>query len=443
MEFRQNIPGIHRHNFHSMTSNEAITIEATGHENVQNPISSSINYPNFQHISSDRMQNALALAQIDIQKMKAASLNMDQIHQNNQNIQNSAFNPASIPNIHLQTPANTLQNQTPRPSSGPKPVESKIRAQWSNTVNTTTISRLSNELAQVIKKFPSVKHKVKIFTKDHISTSSGLEERKKTLVRLLERSKQVNRLFYSLKQIIQNRPDIGKILTQSVNLIKLYHQALPDIVMLTHCQSDKKLVFDKLEQTLLPVLPIIEHIELLNKMGGVGEAAGVFDTVLVDMVDHLEEIDDLTLKTISKYRKGSKGSKSKLDDTFRLLGKMKKMGDGKKELLREARRSISPSKKSRLNIQDSRTIQDSRIKQDSRINQNSRTYQNYQDVDNRSENSFHAELNEISQKRSSKIIIKKTAAQKSREQLNSRQNSRKSSRKSLFIEKIKRFRVSN
>lgn len=416
MEFRQNIPGIQRHNFSSMTSNEAITIEATGHESVQNPISSSINYPNFQHISSDRMQNALALAQIDIQKMKAASLHVNTSNNllpNNQIIRDSAFNAALIPQIYIQTP----DTETARPKSAQKPAESKIRAQWSKTVNTTTISRLSNELAQVIKKFPSVKHKVKIFTKDHISTDSGLAERKKTLVRLLERSKQVNRLFYSLKQIIQNRPDIGKILTQSVSLIKLYHQALPDIVMLTHCQSDRKLVFDKLEQTLLPVLPIIEHVELLNKMAG----DAVFDTVLVDMVDHLEEIDDLTLKTFGKYRKGKK-----LDDTFRLLGKMKKIGEGKKELLREARRSLSPSKKSKLNVQDSKTIQDSRTKQDSRINQNSRTYQNYQDFENRSDLSFHAELNEVGPKRSSKLIVKKTAAQRSREQLNSRKISRKS-----------------
>ena len=61
------------------------------------------------------------------------------------------------------------------------------------------VQNLSKEVMTVLNKFEAMKKQATVYTKQLIATSSGEAERRRTLVRLMEKSRQINRQFYSLK----------------------------------------------------------------------------------------------------------------------------------------------------------------------------------------------------------------------------------------------------
>ena len=236
MNFNNNIPGILRHSLNSNVDSESPAITITAHKNVVNPIeehpavsAGKFRESTFTYLDTNRLKNAIELAKLDVIKMKGIQaedldfMQDDQDQNQNQIILNEA---ASRKSPTKTTGRQSIANTTQPPSKH----EAEI---------------LANEIHQLTQDLPKIKRKTIAFTKEMVETESGLNERKRTLIKLNEKSRQISRSFYSLKTG-GLRVSNGKVIKSAVKMVNLFYQCLPDLVALKNVQRIENLSWPEL-----------------------------------------------------------------------------------------------------------------------------------------------------------------------------------------------------
>ena len=273
MTTRKTTPGILHH---SMTTNlgpseQAITITAL--QNVKNPISNSTSHSisnhKFAHLNTEKLQDFVELAKADLLRQKTQPIYTEpqQIYRNseifngqlanNQEIHlTEEFLDANVNNNNNQFSARNHQVHQNQDHNLPnvQAVNSKIET---HVMKPSDEQVLLMDINNLISEFKKVAVKTKTQTQDLIETEAGLAERKRTLVRLNEKKRQLNRQFYTFKTENYNfRSD--KLLKNTVKIVELFLKQLADLVSLKNVQRFDNLCWPELKKMLLPVLPTIE-----------------------------------------------------------------------------------------------------------------------------------------------------------------------------------------